>query len=224
MPYAKKRNYKRRKSYRRRTYLPRVPQNKNNQLVKMRYITGIELNPAAGGIDTHDFRANSIYDPDKTTGAGDHKAFGYDQWQEMYNHYVVLGAKCNISVTSSAASTLAPAAVGIFLSDDSTIAAVGATELMEQPYSKWKVIPHTYGVKPTFLSHKFSSKSFFNIKDVKDNLTRVGASFGANPLEEAHFIIWCGPPDEATDVGTFYVTVTIDYIVSFSEPKEIGQS
>lgn len=212
------------KAKKQRVLIPRTPNTVNNQMARMRYITGIELNPGAGGIDTHYFRANSIFDPDYTSVSGDHKAFGYDQWLELYNHYVVLGSRMKISVSSSAASTLAPAAVGIYLSDDTTIVAAGATELLEQGHSKWRVIPHTYGVKPTMITSNFSPKKFFNVTDVKDNLTRIGAAFGANPTEEAYFAVFCGPPDEATDVGTFYVTVTIDYLVAFSEPKEIGQS
>jgi len=80
-------------------------------------------------------------------------------------------------------------------------------------------------VKPSTLTKGYSAKKFYNITNIGDNIDRLGAGILANPSEEACFSVFAGPtPGSATDIGTVYVTVSIDYIVMFSEPKEQVQS
>ncbi|WP_219929646.1 hypothetical protein, partial [Achromobacter pulmonis] len=49
------------------------------------------VNPGVGGtVDTHIFRANSVYDPDES-GVG-HQPTGFDQLMEFFQYYTVVAA------------------------------------------------------------------------------------------------------------------------------------
>ena len=148
----------------------------------------------------------------------------WDEYIALYNHYVVLGSKITVQFTSKAASTLAPPIAGIFQSDDTTHSTVGVTTLIEQNKSRYRLIPHSYEAKPTTIISKFSTKKFYNVTDVKDNLDRLGAPTNTSPTERAFFIVFCGDSNEGEDISGVYGLVTIEYIVAFSEPKELAQS
>lgn len=70
----------------------------------------------------------------------------------------------------------------------------------------------------------YSTKSFFNVADVKDNFDRLGASFANSPSEQAYFQLFVAPTDGATTGNVVRCTVKITYNVALSEPKNIGQS
>ena len=60
------------------------------------------------------------------------------------------------------------------------------------------------------VSKTFSAKKFFNVANVLDNISRIGAPRTANPSEKAFFAM--------------SILVTVEYIVVFSEPRELAQS
>lgn len=240
MPYAKttrrartRRNHRKPAGVRKRTYKRRTtfrPQKilrvgfPKTTMVKLRYVAGITINPAAGVLGYHDFRANSCYDPD-ATGVG-HQPMNYDMWTGLYNHYVVVGSKITARIFDYEAVP-SPFVGGIVLSDDPTITTT-VSQMMEGGLTKYKMgyNSNTLGAgNGMTVTKTFSAKKFFNITNVTDNISRLGASVVANPGELAHFMVFVGPlPDNAGDLGSFNVAVTIDYIVIFSEPKEQDQS
>lgn len=229
MPYARRRKKaprkynRRRKTYRRRPRIPLGIHKRTNQIARLRYCDTIDLDPGVSGtLSTNVFRANSCHDPNQT-GVG-HQPMAWDEYSELYNHYVVLGSKITVQFAAQAASTMSPPVVGIFQSDDTTFSTSYITSLTEQNRCKYRMIPHGYQVRPTTICSKFSTKKFFNVKDVKDNLDRLGAAIGSNPSEEAYFVVFCGDQAEGEDIAGVYGMVTIEYIVAFSEPKELAQS
>jgi len=187
--------------------------------VHLRYNETISINSNAN-INGYVFRANSIYDPN-STGVG-HQPMGHDIWANIYNHYVVVGAKITARFLNTGTDNI-PVCLGVLLDDDGgAITSETVNTIMERGVSKWKLSFNNYGVQfgqvPT-ITNRFSAKKFFNIKDVKDN-DSVGAAMGANPSDLAYFIVWQGPMDGSADPAATNVNVTIDYIVDFSEPKD----
>lgn len=178
----------------------------------------IELESVLGGISTHKFRANSVYDPDFTSAG--HQPMGYDNWALLYNHYVVVG--CKISIKSVGGQTIAPTAgaMGIYISDDTALPYTTLDGFVEAKRGVYRTM--TYQRNTVNMSTTFSAKKFFNVSDLKDNYTRLGATVGANPAEVAMLNVYYFDLEGNTTQQR--AQVTIDYIVDFSEPKDLTQS
>lgn len=220
--YKKKRTYKRKpKKYTKRPKLVmmRAPSGMPTQnIAKLRYDDLINVTSSASVIGSHVFRANSIYDPDYS-GAG-RAPMGFDQWAALYNHYIVLGSKmtCQIVVPQSETELYW---AGVYLSDTITVPYTTGTAFREARKGTSKLCNPSYG-KPQFITSKLSTKKFFNLTDVNDNRDTIGAPVTSNPSEVASYILWV----QALNAGTVAATiaVTIEYIVAFSEPKDLIQS
>lgn len=235
--YRKKRRYRRRRGrtiirsrpgYRMKRQLPLMGFPKR-QIVRMRYNDLIELNPGTtpSTYAKYQFKANGLYDPDPNIGG--HQPYMRDTWASMYNHYVVLGAKITVNFCVDATSSnYQPASiVGISLEDDQSFPTLPST-LIESGMSKWRMADQalTRGSGSCKLTHTYSTKRFFNVKDVKDNLDRLGAGVNGDPTDMAFFNIWAtsGDSDQLDDPQPFQCNVVIDYIVAFSEPKILAQN
>jgi len=117
-------------------------------------------------------------------------------------------------------------ALGAVLSDDATIGAItGGDSLLENSHTRWKYSPGYVNSNPRLnVSLKYSAKKFFNVTNVKDNLTRLGATFGSNPTDQAFYNVFISSPGGGLTSPAYNVVVMIDYIVALSEPKELAQS
>lgn len=231
MPYARKnkKTYRRkRKNYRKKTQNVR-PQRilstgfPATTMVKLRYCESATLNPAAGFCARYQFRANSCNDPNQT-GAG-HQPLGYDQWSVFYNHYVVVGAKLKVTIspnttTASAGTTIC----GITLADDTT-GSTNLSTIMEQPLTRsTKRYTSISASKPAVITKTFSAKKFFNLTNVTDNISRIGATITNDPSELAYFSTWVGMGNVLIDPPEYNLFFELEQIVIFSEPKELSQS
>lgn len=184
----------------------------------MRYTDHLELTSTAGVLTSTVYRANSVFDPFQPTGG--HQPMGYDEWALLYNHYIVLGSKVSVQFLQDGSPTGA-VAVGVYLDDTSSSGYTSADEYIEAKKGSYCLIPFGDRRNRTCTS-RFSAKKFFKVKDLQDNMTRLGAPVGTNPDEEAMYHIWMQCYNSTTD--TLQVQITIDYIVEFSEPKSLAQS
>lgn len=183
----------------------------------LRYVDSVTNNSATGLLAYKVFRANSIYDPYQS-GIG-HQPMGFDTWSSIYNHYVVLGAKISVKTLHTAQDD---AITGIYLTDESTTPTyVDYTGFMEARRGTTRMISSNQ-IKPAYTLGKYSTKKFFNVTDVKDNFDRLGSLVTTNPTDQAYWVLWFQALNAAT-VGATHI-VTIDYIVEFSEPKDMEQS
>jgi len=225
MPYRRskkhlKKRFNKRKTYRKskNTNMTRQVGFPTNRIVKMRYSETLQLDLVSGVIQ-YVFSANNLQDPN-TTGTG-HQPLGYDQWQTWYNHYAVLGSKIRYYITPyDNVSASRATTVACYISDDPT-ATSDVQTLIEQGRGSFG-IHGALSDAPIKIGTKFSAKKFFNIKDVKDNMTRIGATFGAAPAEQASYIL--NMETSSTTSDTYNILVVIDYIVMLSEPKELPSS
>lgn len=192
------------------------------RLAKLRYVGQPVFNSSVGLIQTWKFSANGIFDPD-ITGTG-HQPMGFDQWSAYYNHYTVVGARCTIRcMTTPSAGSYAPTLLALYLSDDTSQPFTGASGYLESKKGPFVA----FGIEDTkqkFLSHNFSAKKFFNVSDMKDNFDRLGALAGANPTEQAYFTLVHAPVYPGQTTQPMNLIVTLDYVVQWSEPKDMEQS
>jgi hypothetical protein len=207
---------KRRRRYG-QTRLLRGPVNKT-AVAKLRYCESVAITPTAGSCFTYTFRANDVYDPNQT-GTG-HQPMGFDQIMSNYQHFTVIGSKITATFIGGTTEYLAAISTNSSSSDSSN----SASEIKERQRTVWKVVPTNVGGPGTrTLSKRFSSKKFFHVKALVGESQYKGSASNS-PAEQAFFYVYAGSDDGSTTVGTIKVSVTIEYIVVFSEPKSMGQS
>lgn len=207
--------------YRRRAIMPApFPVNK---IVKMKYHTTIQMSAGIGLINHHNFSCNSIYDPDQT-GVG-HQPLGHDEMALLYFHYIVPGSKITVKCIPLVPSASGPPIFWGIRTNGSTTFTYSYDQIVENRGNTFKLLSNAQAVNTLQqLSKGFSLKKFYNITDVKDNFKTLGASFGASPTDEAYFQVFMGSIDTATASNTYVFDITIDYLVSCSERKTLGQS
>lgn len=191
-------------------------------VVQMRYCTVVTLfdSMVGGVLDLHAFRANGIYDPD-VTGTG-HQPIGRDQWLgTFYNHYKVISSRISVECTNTnvLAGTEVPAVVGLYLSDDLTTPTAWTT-LKESGRGSAR-LQCPANTESTRLSCKFNQK-FFSGQGV--NQSQLGAAAGADPTEQAYYILWAQAADQTSTFSSRTFMVTIDYMVQLSEPRDLEAS
>lgn len=192
----------------------------NQRSVKLRYLEATSVDPSAGGTAIQQFRANDCHDPN-LTGVG-HQPYLWDEWKQFYNHYVVMGSKISVQACVDTTANQSPIVVGIYLSDDATTS-TNFVALCEKGLTHYKVVPQGRQ-EVVNLSYTFSAKDFFSLKDVRDNVDRIGAATTQSPTEIAVFNVFAAALDGASNPPQCDLLCTLDYSVAFSEPQELGQS
>lgn len=231
MPYGKrrfvprrpraKRTFKAKKYYKRknaqlyRRRIQGIPSGMPNvRVAKLRYADTIQLVSTSGSIAYWTFRANSCHDPDYTSSG--HQPMGWDIWSQLYNHYIVLGSKITVKAVEDGTSAGPSTYCGIIIGDSVTVPHSSASSYLEEGY---KTRINVFQRKPLVYTQTYSAKKFFNLANIKDNISRLGATFGTNPTDDAYFHMWQQPVD-STSSNTMLYSVIIEYIVLFSEPKK----
>lgn len=220
MPYRRRRRKRRFKRRRKRRY-GYNPFGKtllgNKHACKLRYHDFISLDPAAAGIPAvHVFSCNGIYDTD-ITGTG-HQPRGFDEISALYDHYTVVGAKLTATFT---VNTLAADVICGIAQKDDAVVYTAINNYMESRNVKSRGLIVGQGPLVTLIS-KASPKKFLGRPGIltEDNLR---GSISANPAEQMYFHIFAGPLT-TDNVGTMDVSIVIDFLVVFTEPRNPGQS
>lgn len=185
----------------------------------LRYHEALQVTSTSGILGYHVFRANSLFDPD-LTGVG-HQPMGYDQWASLFNHYIVLGAKLTCMWGETTTASGSNMVVGTYL-------AAGAASVYSDYNSFIESRKGTHNImvfprKPTYTSSKFSCRKFFNVIDPRDNLQRLGAAIDADPNEGAFFHVYAQSLDKSS-TNTVIASIMIEYLVEFSEPRDLNES
>jgi len=190
---------------------------------KLRYVECFDISNSYTQ-QIYAYRANGCYDPRMAIGG--HQPIGWDQWTPFYNHYVVVGAKMTVRLTSGNSNNNSDAIIAfINLADDDTIPGT-SEELLEQGKVRYKLVSGNMQTQRALaLTQTYSPKNYFNIVDIKDNLDRLGANVQADPAEAAVFVFGTqGVTAGGTYGGELQCIVQIDYLVEFSEPKQLASS
>lgn len=186
----------------------------------LRYSDQISITSTAGIMGSYVFRANSCHDPDYSSVG--HQPMGWDQWKLLYNHYVVVGARITATVLSDTLGQ-SPFVCGVYLTDGTTLPYTSWYGFKEARKGTQKLFNGGAGnTRSQAVMSKFSAKNFYNVSDIKDNMDRLGALVDDNPSEVAYFAIYYQQVNSVTD--TKNILITIDYIVDFSEPKNLAIS
>lgn len=221
MPWKKKQA--KRRGRRRRKYavtqFVRQPVIADKTIVKLRYHESTSINPLTGSSLSHFWSANSIYDPN-ATGTG-HKVMGYDQWEPFYAHYTVLGSKLTARFCSGVDDGTGICLVGVGLQRDTT-GTIDPNTVIERRDANTRLLTSANAMQTVTVVKCFSARKFFGYKDVGEG-DETRTAMGSNPQDRAYFNTFISSLS-GNDPTTTFVSVTIDYIVQFSERKDLTGS
>jgi len=182
-----------------------------------KYHEQVYLTSTSGVLNSYRFACNGMYDPN-TTGTG-HQPMLFDQLDVLYDHYVVIGAKCTFLYTFSVAGTN-PLRVVCFIDDNSTSTGSTIEQLAEYGQSGSVDVLAVGNNKVGKRTLKWSAKKAFGKNFMgKDSLQGTTA---ANPTELQHFTI--GFQSDGISTQTLSIHCSIEYIAVWQELKEIAQS
>lgn len=194
-------------------------------LTKLKYVESVIIDPpTAGQLGYYVFRANSIYDPN-VTGTG-HQPSGRDIFAGVYKNYMVVGSKITARFLSSETTNQVIAIHGIKVSADSSLTNPYASDLIENGNVRYKMMNYkapTQGYTPLNTTiAKWSGRKWFGWKDWRDNTAQYSSPMSTNPAEQVYYIVFVGDANYAESLNLMpcALTVTIEYIVSFSEQIE----
>lgn len=179
----------------------------------LRYVDQIVLNPTTGVNATYVFSANGLQDPNITGGG--HGLRGWTQLIPLFEHATCIGSR--ILVQACNRDTTYPQMVGVSLRAKPDVE-TSLNDYVEQSNVSYKMLPISGGPKDS-VTYNFNSK-FLGLKPM-DDVLRSTAS--ANPTEQAYFHLF-GASIPGIDSAEIDCLVTIEYIVVFTEPKDVAQS
>lgn len=195
---------------------------------KIRYATQIGITSTSGAIGLHRFRANSIYDSDRT-GVGSQGRFvdsllGIQGSTAPYRKYRVVSSKIGCRyISQQAAYGSGVLNVVLGCAEANKTLPLTAVEARERNDCHVVILGSGYsgnGVK--YMSRKCSIKKALQIKDLKDN-PDTAAAYNANPVSEVDFFVMMEPVDGASTT-TVTVEVTIEYNVIFFDLNDVADS
>lgn len=184
----------------------------------MLYEANVFLDAGAGTAATHVFSANGCYDPD-ITGIG-HQPRGFDELMNLYDHYVVTGAK--MSVTFQNADPGVAAICGIKINDAATTLTT-ANDYIETGNCNFKHASISGSGGLCTVTKALNIGHFLGDRDVLTD-SQCKGSPAMNPVEQCYFHVWCASIDGASDLAQVKAHVSIEYACTLNEPTKTAQS
>lgn len=236
MPYTKRpirrfrrkrliRNFRRKRVIRKPRSNAIVVRSRNiipkRMFVKLPYSTEHLGFVTSSTIYSHQFRINSIYDPDYTyTG---HQPKGHDQYEGLYRSYRVHGVLVEAwSSTTAGTGTLAGQSSFISIyPHKSTTVPTSTIEVFESPDTKHRTFDAN---NPVYIKKYVNcARVFGQRKSVYNSDIDYQALFGANPTNVAYATVQVCNVDQTTSTG-FFLRVKLTYYVELCDPLQLGQS
>lgn len=224
--YVKRKSKRTRRSRKKMPRYKRIPyQMPAKMAIKQKYTDFVNLNAGAVGTPAvYSFRANSVYDPDFTSGG--HQPRGHDQMMLFYQHCTVIASKIVVTFVPDQVTDLAQATVcGIELSDNSTsiTASLGVSQAMESKFFRYITLAPDYSGTKT-VSQSFGIKKFFKVGSgsiLSEDQYR--SSNSSNPSELAFFHVGVGPTG-SVDLNNIKGIVKLVYTCVYHGLQDPGQS
>lgn len=182
-----------------------------------------------GSYIEYNYSCNGLFDPN-ITGAG-HQPTYFDQMMAFYDHYTVTSSFIRIRPVNTGVVELSPCIYSIMVTDAvgkvATLFAGGAEEavLESKECKSWNLTnaPWNTGQRGDMqISARFNAKQFFGPAYI-EGATQYKGDSTHNPDEAAYYSLGF-LSIAGNDPTTLPFAVEIFYDVTFSEPKNIGQS
>lgn len=191
-------------------------------MVKLKYVDNSIVDPLESALAFEFWSANNCFDPYVATGG--HQPMNFDQWAALYNHYTVVASKIKVEFSTLGTGVSAGMVCGVYLVPTTSLVSTAPGDLMEQALCKWKLKYNgatQNGSSLPVITHSMNAKKYFNVTNMLDNTSRLGATVAASPLEQAYYCVFIGSlPGDTSNIPVTNLIVTIEYTVIFSEPKD----
>ena len=207
------------KSYVKKTMYPRFrPSHPVKRYVKLKYCQEFTLNPGAGTVASHAFKADDMYDPDHT-GVG-HQPMGFDQLTPIYQKHSVVASKATFIFSNEDSFAVV---VGKKLDNDSTIGS-SLPSITEQPNTSFKVLTARDGGRHVGrVVSKWSRKK--QIPQSANSYNYVVNSSGATVKAIDWFhVAWTRALSASTDASTMHCYVVLTYWAIMFDREDLAQS
>ncbi len=183
-----------------------------------RYSEVLTFTLVSGAVQSYSFRANSLFDPDRT-GTG-HQPLGFDQLSALYNRYCAYGLSWEINVPCS--NDAVSIAVGMS-NGTRTVASVNDfTSFIESPTVRQATIG-TSGGPPAIFSGNKSLNEFIGVSKrtylIDD---RFQSQITTNPTESIDLVI--AMYNESTVSVDVRLNINLHYKSVFFDPVVLTQS
>ncbi len=186
--------------------IPRLPNGfPPEMVVKMKYVDSYAVSVSAGVGAVYQYRLNSIFDPDFTSGG--HQPYTRDTYAAIYNAYTVMSCKYDLQAASSVPTTISTRPV------NASAAPASYTLEQERPYSKgaFATLNEVARVRDSVDIAKILAIPKSQLLNL-DNQT----SMGSNPTNGVYLNIYAfGPDPTATPV--VYLRIELEYTVRLTQ-------
>lgn len=135
----------------------------------------------------------------------------------LYNHHTVIGSRIRVKSLPATTAVEDPYRVTTWIADSSTLT-ISGVEIPMQPYASSRICS---GQNPTiaYTTQNFSLKRNFK-GNISNSLFRATGS--ASPAEQQYFVVSVTALDGGTSSVTVSHDIDIEYIVLWTERKQIA--
>lgn len=212
---ARKRRTRTRRRRRRKQYVSRplraIPP---KMKVKMSYVEQNNIDAGIGTAGVLVYRANDIYDPN-ASGVG-HQPRTFDQFMQLYDHFVVVGSKITIKFTNTDINN--EHVVGVALLD-TTSAKTNINDYLETDYTKYRTLTvKGSGGSQGTISMKCNPNKFLGRSHPLSDPDLKGGLL-SSPTEQAAWHVFDQTVNESQNGDKMYFVAEMEYVVILLEPK-----
>lgn len=175
----------------------------NSIITKLRYKDYLTLTCTSGAIARNQFCANGIFDPDLTNVG--HQPMYRDDYNRLYDFYVVLGSK--ITATFACSTTGKNLIIGICGDNDTSAPGISSSLEGNNSYS---TMLGAVGSPTKTITAVYEPLEMLGVAAGDDGQSLT--AFSANPTNQWIFNVWAAPAD-ATSTVTWDVLIEIEYTV-----------
>lgn len=217
-----KRNPPRRfgRSYNTKLVLPKLTLGGRRQYVTLRYVTQSKetgqsgdftmLDSAVGALKNYVMIWNAPNLPDYTNTAHGVQPLGLDQYFAIYNHAVVVRARCK---TTFMLNTSEAEEMIVYTRTHMSTGGPTGANVMTEPRRSWRLITPTHPT--TTIYNSFDTKQFFQLHNIMDDdklKFTASAAVASRPLDLAYLHIGGYQPRNLTSVAQFSSVFEFDII------------
>lgn len=192
-------------------------------MVKHRYVQTYNLiNTVGGSTSFYAIRANGMTNPTITTSGpiNNHQPLYFDQYANLYDHYVVIGAKCTFTITNNPGTNAGSYMFTALLDDNTSLLSSDAPTVAEQTQGRNLITMSANENDVKKITLKYSAKKMFGGSILaKDELQ---GSATVDPTESSAFALVL----TNTPTGAFncWITATVEYVAIWRELREVAPS